>query len=176
MALLLLIDGYNVLSPSAPPTRSDPLWLHRERMQLVSRLIAHLTSDVCQKTCVVFDAANPPPNRADRFEIGGIDIRFAVDHPEADDLIEEIIRDHHVPKQLTVISSDHRVQTAAKRRGATPFDSETWLDDLLDGKVRLSNRGNGAGQGGKKNTPVEETKPTVDEDDVDDWMDKFGFS
>lgn len=174
-SLLLLIDGYNVLSPSAPPTRNDPLWLHRERMQLLSRLSKHLTLETCQRTCVVFDAANPPANRPDRYEIDGIDIRFAVDHPEADDLIEEIIRDHHVPKQLTVISSDHRVQTAAKRRGATPFDSEPWMDDLLDGKVRLATRASRAGQGGEKNSPAEDPKPTVDKDDVDDWMDKFGF-
>lgn len=173
--LLLLIDGYNVLSPAAAPTRSDPLWLHRERMQLISRLKTHLALETCQRTCVVFDAANPPPGRPDRFEIGGIDIRFAVDHPEADDLIEEIIRDHHVPKKLTVVSSDHRVQTAARRRGATAFDSQQWLDDLLDGKVCLSSQASGAGQGGKNGSIDDDSKPSVDQDEVNEWMDKFGF-
>jgi predicted RNA-binding protein with PIN domain len=178
-SLLLLIDGYNVLSPVAPPTRSDPLWLHRERLQLISRLSTHLSPETCQRTCVVFDAANPPPDRPSCFEIDGIDIRFAVDHPEADDLIEQIIGDHSVPKQLTVISSDHRVQTAARRRGATPYDSQEWLDDLLDGKVRLTDQASRAGQGsngGPPNHPDhDEPKPKVNQDEVDDWMDQFGF-
>jgi predicted RNA-binding protein with PIN domain len=174
-SLLLLIDGYNVLSPVAAPTRGDPMWLHRERMQLISRLKNYLTPESCQRTCVVFDAANPPPDRSNRFEIAGIDIRFAVDHPEADDLIEEIIRDHHAPKQLTVISSDHRVQAAAKRRGATAFDSEPWIDDLLDGKVRLSSWTNRAGQGSNRKENAEDSKPSVEQNEVNDWMKKFGF-
>ena len=174
MSLLLLIDGYNVLSPAAAPTRHDPMWLHRERMQLISRLTKHLPVEVTGRTCVVFDAANPPPDRPDRFEVDGIKIRFAVDHPEADDLLEEIIRGHSSPKQLAVISSDHRVQTAATRRGAAAYDSQPWLDDLLDGKVRLAKRASGAGQGRGDERP-EDGKPESVDEDVDDWMKKFGF-
>ena len=173
-SLLLLIDGYNVVSPTAPPTRSDPMWLHRERMQLISRLTSHLSLETCKRTCVVFDAANPPRDRPSRFAIGGIDIRFAVDHPEADDLIEEIIAEHSAPKQLTVVSSDHRVQVASRRRGATPFDSQEWLDDLLSGKARLVKQVGRAGQGGRDDVP-DDAKPKVNQDEVDDWMDKFGF-
>ena len=39
---------------------------------------------------------------------------------------EELIRQDHHPRQLTVVSSDHRVQRAANRRKATAIDSDVW--------------------------------------------------
>lgn len=152
-SLLLLIDGYNVVSPVAPPTRGDAGWLQRERTQLLARLTSHLSRDLRDRTCVVFDAANPPPDRPSQFQVEGIEVCFAVDHPEADDLLEEIIRAHHAPKQLAVVSSDRRVQAAARRRGATPFDSQVWLDQLLDGVVGLARHAKKVGRHQKRSKP-----------------------
>ena len=92
---------------------------------------------------------------------------------EADDLLEQIIAAHSVPKSLAVVSSDHRVQTAAKRRGAVSFDSQPWLDDLIDGKVKLAVAVTGrAGEGGEAKTD----KPkSVNDDDVQQWLRDFGF-
>ena len=181
MSLLLLIDGYNVVAPVAPPSQSlgsrnpDLRWLHRERMQLIQRLVKHLGSDVRCRTCVVFDAANPPPDRPSQFQIEGIDVRFAVDYPEADDLLEEIIGSHSAPKKLAVVSSDRRVQAAARRRGSLAVDSQQWLDDLLDGKVRLAATGHsGAGQGSER-AGTEKPNQAIDDDDVERWMREFGF-
>lgn len=177
MSLLLLIDGYNVVPPVAPPGgQADPMWLQRERMQLVQRLSQHLNDDVRCRTCVVFDAQQPPRDRPSQFEVDQIQVRFAVGYPEADDLLEEIIAAHSAPKQLAVVSSDHRVQTAARRRGATSFDSQPWLDELMDGTGRLSpaarrkkKKSSGAGQGSELSS-----KPQ-DDTDVDQWMRDFGF-
>lgn len=174
MALILLIDGYNVVAPVAPPGRQkDPRWLQRERTQLVRRLAEHLSEEVRNSTCVVFDAANPPPDRPSEFEVDGITVRFAIDHPEADDLLEQIIAAHSVPKSLAVVSSDHRVQTAAKRRGAVSFDSQPWLDDLIDGKVKLAVAlTDRVGEGSEAKTD----KPkSVNDDDVQQWLRDFGF-
>ncbi len=181
MSLLLLIDGYNVVAPIAPPAQAlgsripDVDWLHRERMQLIQRLVKHLGPDIRSRTCVVFDAANPPPDRPHEFQIGGIDVRFAVDYHEADDLLEELIASHSAPKNLAVVSSDTRVQAAARRRGSLALDSQDWLDDLLDGNVRIAVAGrSGAGQGSGQATD-EKTTPTIDDDDVQKWMREFGF-
>ncbi|NNE01017.1 MAG: hypothetical protein HKN47_27185 [Pirellulaceae bacterium] len=176
MSLLLLIDGYNVVSPVAPPARNtDPNWLHRERMQLVNRLVTHLDAETRSRTCVVFDAANPPRDRPNRFEVEGIEVLFATEYPEADDCIEELIAAHHSPKRLAVVSSDHRVQAAAKRRGAASFDSQEWLDRLLDGKVGLAiDIANGAGQGSAEEASDKPTGRLSDEK-VSDWMKEFGF-
>jgi len=175
MSLVLLIDGYNVVAPVAPPGRlTDPMWLQREREQLLRRLVKHLDPRVRARTCVVFDAANPPPDRPSEFELDGIQVRFAVGYAEADDLLEELIAAHSAPKQLAVVSSDHRVQAAAKRRGSQVFESQAWLDDLLDGRIRLAaTQSGGAGQGSESGGD----KPDAvdDDDDVQRWMSEFGY-
>lgn len=148
MSILLLIDGYNLIAPVAAPSRSRghraawmqpgaPSWLSDERRKLLDQLAEHLDESVRKRTCVVFDAKNAPVGQPSSWTHGGIEVRFAVDHPEADDLLEEMIRQHHHPKQLTVVSSDHRIQTAAKRKRASFVDSDVWYDAFEDGTVLL---------------------------------------
>ncbi|MDA8968252.1 NYN domain-containing protein [bacterium] len=176
LSLLLLIDGYNVLAPVAAPNRDpDGRWLQRERMNLVRRLVDHLTDLQRENTCIVFDAATSPQGRPSNFSVEGVAVRFAVDHPEADDLLEEMIAAHSAPRNLTVVSSDHRVQTAAKRRGCEFCDSQPWLDDLLDGKIALackSSKQTGQGRGVEG---TEKPNRVVDEEQVEAWMKEFGF-
>ncbi|TWT83063.1 YacP-like NYN domain protein [Planctomycetes bacterium CA13] len=184
MSLLLILDGYNVIAPVAGPgRRPDANWLKREREQLIRRLCEHLPESVRNQTVVVFDASRPPPNRESRYAVNGVEIEFAVEQPEADDLIEERIAQHSSPKQLAVVSSDHRIQEAAKRRGAIAFDSQEWLDDLLDGKLHLAvpirAESNGAGQGGSQvndsSSSSGKPKGGVPKAEVDDWLREFGF-
>ena len=174
VSLLLLIDGYNVIAPvAAPRGRGETRWLQRERMQLIERLAKHLDPAVRSRTCVVFDAANPPRDRPSQFEVEGIDVRFSVGYSEADDLLEELIAAHSAPKGLAVVSSDQRVKTAASRRGCAVYESQAWLDDLLDGQVRLAAVRKGrAGQGDAQG---ERNEPSVGRDEVADWMREFGF-
>ena len=176
-SLLLLIDGYNVVAPIAPPSSGPSAeWLRRERWQLIQRLAGGLDASLRERTCVVFDAAHPPADRPSRFQFEGIDIRFAVEDPEADDLIERLVAAHSAPKQLAVISSDQRLQTAARRRGSLAFDSQNWLDDLLEGRVGLAVRrpSGGAGQGSRE-PPLQKPTEGVAPEDVDRWLKEFGF-
>lgn len=185
MSLLLLIDGYNIAQPIAPTRNPDPRWLQRNRSVLLRDLTTHLSEPILSKTCVVFDAADPPRNRPDRYLHEGIDVRFAVGYLSADDLLEELIRAHHTPKRLMVVSSDHRIQIAARRRNACHFDSQPWIDDLTDGKIHLAitppTDSGRAGQGGGETTdgtenPLGAKKPGVeDPKEVAEWMRKFGF-
>lgn len=170
----LIVDGYNVVAPVAAPRFPDPMWLHRERMQLIDRLAARLDDETRIRTCVVFDAANPPPDRPSVFQLHDMTVRFAVDHPEADDLIEEMIAAHSVPKSLAVVSSDVRVQTAARRRGAMAFESQEWLDRLMDGRIGLAIVRRGETSNQRK--PDELAKPdAIEGTEVADWMREFGF-
>ncbi|TWT98802.1 NYN domain-containing protein [Neorhodopirellula pilleata] len=148
MSILLLIDGYNLIAPMAAPSQRRSIraeltregskpWLLTEREKLLARLAEHLDEPVRTRTCVVFDAKNAPAGQPSSLTHAGIEVRFAVDHPEADDLLEELIRRHHHPKQLTVVSSDHRIQAAAKRKRASFIDSEPWYDALEEGVVLL---------------------------------------
>lgn len=172
---MLLIDGYNLIAPVAAPARGPAAWLHRERKLLLDRLAKHLPHRVRNRCCVVFDAAAPPLNASNRYELDGIEVRFAVDYAEADDLLEELIATHTSPKQLAVISSDHRVQAAARQRGATVFESQLWLDDLLCGRVSLATLPKN--QLAAREQEPEAVKPNtpVDKEELDDWLREFGF-
>ena len=176
LSLLLLIDGYNVLAPVAEPNRDpDGRWLQRERMNLIRRLVDHLTDLQRKNTCVVFDAAKPPEGRPSSFLVEGVSVCFAVEHPEADDLLEEMIASNSAPRNLMVVSSDHRVQAAAKRRGCGFRDSQAWLDDLLDGKVALACKSNQPTGQGRAVEEAEKPNRVVSEEQVEGWLKEFGF-
>jgi len=181
-SLLLLIDGYNVLAPVAPPARgSDGKWLQRERQRLIGRLVDGLPREVRARTCLVFDAADPPRDRPSEFTVEGLMVTFAIGYPEADDLLELLISQNSAPKNLAVISSDNRVRLAASRRGCKVYDAQAWLDDLLDGVVGLaggsqttSGQGREVAPADEASEPVNEQNP-VNKQDVESWMREFGF-
>ena len=182
----LLIDGYNVLAPIAPPSRGmDEGWLGRERKRLIDRLVKGLGEKTRQRTCLVFDAANPPRDRPSEFEVDGLVIRFAVGYAEADDLLEVLIASNSAPKNLAVVSSDGRVRLAARRRGCTVYEAQPWLDDLLEGVVGLADgrkplhHREQFGESSKNSSTEDEIDPDqrqpVDAEEVQNWMRKFGF-
>jgi len=45
-------------------------------------------------------------------------------------VLEELIEAEADPRHLTVVSSDHRIQRAARRRKAIFVDSDAWLGEL----------------------------------------------
>lgn len=142
MNIWLLIDGYNLIGPVAAPgsrrSGGSSNWLRVERQRLIDRLVEHLPATLLPHTCVVFDAKQSPTDRAGQLSDREIVIRFATDHDEADDLLEELIAAHTSPKQLMVVSSDHRVQAAARRKKAKCYDSDLWVDRLLEGRPPLN--------------------------------------
>lgn len=189
--MLILIDGYNVIAPVAGPIaglgRKPPAdWLHRERMKLIDRLATCLGSELASQTCVVFDAAARPWKArgedhliSSHFRSRDIEVRFAIDHNEADDLIEELIAAHATPKRLTVVSSDRRLKAAARRSGASAFDSQSWLDDLLDNRLRLAiawppKRRNGTeSMTGRTTASGDEKEAAASGTTTDHWMQTF---
>jgi hypothetical protein len=180
VSLLILIDGYNMVGPVAAPAKGPSFdWLRRERGRLLDRLADHLSAALRGRTCVVFDSADPPADRPSRNWYRGIDVRYAVGYPEADDLLEELIATHSAPKRLAVVSTDRRVQAAARRRGATALDAQPWLDDLLENRVRLAPRATVSGQGraAEENAGLEsgEVVEEISPEEVDGWLDTFGF-
>ena len=55
---------------------------------------------------------------------GGIRVWFAREYPDADSLIEELVEDDTAPTHLVVVSSDRRLQAAARRRRARAVSCE----------------------------------------------------
>ena len=137
--MYFLIDGYNLIFQCGLEGRSAASdGLEKARYRLINGLAANLGDEARSKTTVVFDAKNRPNKEAvDSFTHHGIQVIFAVGYEDADSNLESLIRRHSVPKSLVVVSSDHRVQTAAKRRKASAIDSDQWYEQLLAGTLVL---------------------------------------
>lgn len=127
----ILIDGYNLLFQSGLGGRArGPGWIQNARDELLRTLQQRMSALWLQSTTVVFDKSQGRSTQLDYQTSAGIWVKFAVEHDEADDLIEELIRAHHSPKSLTVVSSDLRVRRQALARRAEAVDSELFLRRL----------------------------------------------
>jgi predicted RNA-binding protein with PIN domain len=125
--MALLIDGYNLLNATGIGAgEGKGSTLHRARLALLNFLARVLDPREAAHTTVVFDAQASPPGLPKVFVHHGLTVRFAARHVDADSLIEELILADTAPRRLTVVSSDHRVQRAARRRGARAVDSDVW--------------------------------------------------
>ena len=128
----LIIDGYNLihaigLLPAETNKRKYPPGkLEEAREGLLRLLIKGLSAEAAHQTTVVFDALEPPEFLPDAYRQNGIKILFARDYWDADELIIELILKHARGAHLTVVSSDHRIQAAARRRKADFYDSDSW--------------------------------------------------
>jgi predicted RNA-binding protein with PIN domain len=162
----LLIDGYNLLYVAGIAARGFGMGpLARSRLGLLRFLVESLDPLELARTTVVFDARGAPPGLPQTLAYHGITVRFASRKQSADELIEDLIEADAAPRQLTVVSSDHQVQRAARRRRARAVDSDVWHDEVL----RRRNQRQTA-------RPQQLTKPAAPllPDDVARWLEQFG--
>ena len=155
-----IIDGYNLIFQCGLEGRtrnSRTIELARER--LVSVLARRLTLPERENTTIVFDARKLPVKETSAVsKQASMTIVYAIDHDDADSLIEVLIAKDSVPKQLTVVSSDHRLHKAALRRKATPIDSDEWYEQLLTG----NSSSDGPADAGFDDKPVPESLKQID--------------
>ncbi|MBX3436913.1 MAG: NYN domain-containing protein [Planctomycetaceae bacterium] len=137
----LIIDGYNVLHAAelAPP-RDRPQGLERSRNALLRLFAEKLTPRERQRTTVVFDAPECRFVPSAPTLVEDMRVLFADREGDADEAIERLIRLNSAPRRLTVISSDHRLQRAARRRRAGFLDSDVFLRRLARRAARDSRR------------------------------------
>lgn len=131
----LLIDGYNlVLVAGLIKTLSGPGNVARARERLLGWLTGRLDEPQRARTTVVFDAQRhavgelPSQNQ-------GITVLYSTEYPSADEMLEELIRVHSAPKQLVVVSSDHRIRDAARRRKAISIDSHSFYERIKNDTI-----------------------------------------
>ena len=163
--MTLLVDGYNLLNSVGIVGRGvRGSSLQRSRIALLNFLAQSLQQAEIRRTTVVFDAAEAPPGLPRLFEHRGLTVRFAAGYPDADMLIEELIRSDSAPRRLTVVSSDHGVQRAARRRKAKAVDSDVWYARLLDRRRR------------QQSMPAAPGKPRVPllAEEIERWLEEFG--
>ena len=135
--MALLIDGYNLLHATGIVGRGKQLTeLHRSREALLGFLAQSIELAERKHTTIVFDAAGAPPGLPRSFVHDEITVHFARDYADADAMLEDLIAANDTPRSLVVVSSDHRVRRAARRRKAQPIDSDRWYAELWAARHR----------------------------------------
>jgi predicted RNA-binding protein with PIN domain len=161
-----LIDGYNLLNVADVPVPvRGKANLEKARLALLNFLAESLAPEDVPRTVVVFDAHDPPPGLPRETRHKGLVVLFAAREEDADSLIEDLILADHSPRRLTVVSSDHRIQRAAKRRRARAVDSDVWYAEVLRARHE---RQQTAAEG-----PERPAGPLLEED-VRYWLREFG--
>jgi predicted RNA-binding protein with PIN domain len=124
-----LIDGYNLLhAMGLLYGKVGPHGLEKARLALLGRLCGAYGDDTGTVT-VVFDASRAPPGAVAEENYHGIHVRYALDG-EADEVIENLIQHEATPRQLTVVSDDHRVQQAGRRRRCLVLGCLDYLEEM----------------------------------------------
>ncbi len=160
-----LIDGYNLLhAMGVIRGRPGPTGLEKARLRLLG-LLSGTYGPEAERVTVVFDGAGAQPGAVEVKEYKGLRVRFAGRRQEADDLIETLINHDSAPKTLHVISDDHRIQQAARRRHCVVVGCADFLDWL--GRKRRQN---------KRVLPETGAKPeNVSEAEAERWLREFGY-
>jgi predicted RNA-binding protein with PIN domain len=162
--MALLIDGYNLLNVTGIFGKEGPgTKLHRTRLAFLNFLASSFNKRERSGTTIVFDAAGAPPGLPQLVMHEGMTVHFARRHSDADEMIEELLEDWPAPRSLVVVSSDHRVQRAARYRGATFVDSETWYAELRAKQRR-----------GRAKDAVAKPSGELPPDELAHWLAAFG--
>ena len=127
----IIIDGYNLMHAAGVSRRSyGPGDLERCRHRLNGLLTTSLSESALARTTIVYDAFESVSNDARQQMVNGLSVLFAPKGQDADSVIEQLIQKHSAPRQLLIVSSDHRLHKAARRRRATCMDSEDFFDTI----------------------------------------------
>ncbi|WP_397570814.1 NYN domain-containing protein [Schlesneria sp. T3-172] len=158
----LIIDGYNLMHAAGlARVYHPPGDLANKRLTLLAKLARRMSVEERKRCTVVFDAQDAPRGLPARYTHEMMVVLFAEPGHEADEMIETLISQHSAPRQLKVISSDHRLQTAIRRRRGMATDSEVFLKELDSPHRQVSSTGKSV----SPNSPREE--------DVSFWLDEF---
>lgn len=162
--MTLIIDGYNLLHASGVFGEDrGPRGFEQSRLKLLD-LLADLVGDEAERTIVVFDAANAPDGLPGRYRHRGLSVLFAREYPDADSLIEELVKADTSPGGLVVVSSDRRIAAAVRRRRGTAIDSDRWLAEAKSARAARRRPVDGK--------PPEPQSPS----EVAAWLREFGIN
>jgi hypothetical protein len=121
----LIIDGYNLLHSIHKADEDSDVISDTQLCRIVDTFLTQTR----QKGEIIFDGAGPPDKS--RFDnMSKLEVFFAGPGRDADTVIENKIKASTDAKRLTVVSSDRRVQQAARARKAEAIKSNVFWDNL----------------------------------------------
>lgn len=97
---------------------------------------------------------------------GSIRVVYPGPGRDADSHIESLIADHSAPRRLLVVSSDRRIQVAARSRRARVMTSDEFLRALAEDARR--------GSGRRPGRPIDEAP--LEDREVKSWLEEFGVT
>jgi predicted RNA-binding protein with PIN domain len=129
----LLIDGYNLMHAALPLLGARlGLSLEQKRILFLTALANELNGSARQRTTIIFDAQQTGQFYGTRQQFQSMTILFPNAETDADSVIEELVITSHGPKSLLIVSSDHRIQKAARRRGANFVESHQFAASIFE--------------------------------------------
>ncbi|HEY1600582.1 MAG TPA: NYN domain-containing protein [Pirellulales bacterium] len=162
----LIIDGYNLMHAAGIIGRGmGPGGLERSRLAVLNFVVESIAPAELASTTVVFDAQDAPPGLPREMLHRGIMVRFSTGYDSADELIEHLIERASAPRRLIVVSSDHRLHRAARRRKAQAIDSDIWYEQTIAAR--------NSRQRAAKTDPQKPPAP-LPASEVEYWLSKFG--
>lgn len=147
-----LIDGHNLIGQIPDLDLTDP----HDEAKLVERLKAYMGRK--RKRCIVVFDGGLPGGRSRDLSTASVDVRFAHGGTNADAIIMERIRSTRDSGSLIVVSADHEILAAARRRRIEVITPRDFADAMR--------------------APVlpddTDTDPHLTPDEIDEWLDLFG--
>lgn len=158
----VLIDGNNLLFVAMGIGKSD---IELGKRRLCARLTTW-AAQAGEQVCVVFDWQAPDEGPTAQWGDRNVEVVFSGRNAPADALLLERIRANTAPKRLLVVSSDHEIQQAARRRRARVASSDSFWS-RLSADLRSA----------PPSVPVEppEKQSGVPAEDVDYWVREMGL-
>lgn len=158
----LLVDGYNLMHALQASRWGDD----RTGRARLCRLLGDWSDARGERVTVVFDGTRPPGALANQIADPRIDVIYS-DAQTADVVLAEWLAACSAARRVLVVSSDHEVQRAARRRDAAFERSEDFADrlarDLRDAAAARP----------PNDLPVKHVGPAPDDGDA--WLRQFGF-
>jgi hypothetical protein len=159
--LPVLIDGNNLLH--AVRALEDPERLFGRFM--LCEVLGRWARRYGERVHVVFDGPEPAAELREQLGHANIELSFSGGQT-ADDLIHNLLESNSAARRLLVVSSDHAVQRAAKRRRARPQKSDDfWITVKRDLKRPNS----------PKAVEPEEKRRGLNSTATETWLEEFGF-
>ena len=164
----LIVDTYNALHAWA----TGPAEARGRDVAALAALIARGRYAEA-RVRLVCDGIPPGGTQAPhRQTVAGAEVLYAGAGVEADALIEELVGRTSVPNRTVVVSSDRRVQKAARRRGAAAVASEDFIGEVIaDARDRAEADARAADAPSRPG----DAGPALSASEVGEWMQRFGF-
>ena len=159
--MAIIVDGYNVLHACRWMASS---WKGVDRAEFCG-LLGRLARHGGEKVTVVFDAVASGPDSAGAKAVN-LEVIYSGHGRTADEVIIQMVKMSSGPRDLTVVSSDREIKSAARRRGCKVKTAGEFIKDSARELERAES---------KKNKEPSEKAKGLERAETDEWLREFGI-